>query len=237
MEGREKQRIESYQRVQTFLQVRPAPAPATYGEPKQVLDQVIAQLTDHSSGQVVGTRLSQAEMRRQETLVKQLRERHLRPIVAIARASVGDQPGIEKALRMPATALGVVKLLAEANAIKEAAALYQPTFVKFGRPADFIAQLSAAINAVQLSTIGHAKIIGRKVGSKAGIGQQLRRGRQAVEMLDTIVRIAFEGNDVVLAEWRVARRVRALPGGGPTEPLTPEPVVVQPVSSNTPAAA
>jgi len=213
MEGREKQSIESCKRVKTFVQVHPAPAPASYGESEQILDEVIAKLTDHSSEQVAGENLSQAEQRKQQSLMKQLRDRHLRPIVAIAKASMSKLPGIEKALKLPSIKVGAVRLLAEADAIRKAAELYQPVFVKNGRPADFLEQLSTAMTAVDASTEQRGTNLGRQVGAKAGIAMELRRGRGAVRVLDSIVRVAFEGNEPVLAEWRLAKRVRALPGG------------------------
>jgi hypothetical protein len=235
MEGRQKQLIESYQRVKTFLGVHPAPAPASYAEPEQILEQVIAKLTDHSSEQVVGTRLGQAEKQKQLTLMRQLRERHLRPIVAIAKATMPTYPGIDRALRMPGSNFGPVRLLADAAAIRKAAELYQPVFVKNGRPADFLEQLSAAIAAVEASTDLHGTNVGRRVGAKAGISQELQAARRAVEVLDTIVKIAFEGNDVVLAEWRVAKRVRALPGGAAPAALASASAVAPSVTKQTAA--
>jgi len=223
MLAKQKQLIESYQRVQAFLQANPAPAPASYGGPKDELDDVVAQLSGHSSEQVVGQRLSAAERRRQQSLCSKLREHHLRPIVAIARATMADWPGIEKALLLPPKRLSVTKLVAESSAIKEAAAQYQPAFVKNGRPADFLEQLGAAIDAVNQSTMGRAQLVGRQVGAKAGIAQEARRGRYAVDMLDSIVRVAFERNDVVLRAWEVAKRVKGFPGGGPVTPVVPTP--------------
>ena len=217
MERKQKQVIDSYQRVQTFLDEHPAPPPYDYSRPKLVLDEVVAQLGEHSSDQLYGRQLGQAERRRQDVLVRRLRDQHLRPIVTIARASFADQPGIEKALRMPRTGLTIVGLLAAASAIRDAATQYEPSFVKNGRPADFLEQLSAAIEGVRKSEDLHARNVGRRVGAKAGLAQELRRGRKAVEMLDAIVRAAFEGNDVALAAWRAARRVRGIPGPGAPE--------------------
>jgi hypothetical protein len=222
MEAKQKQLIESYRRVQAFLTRNPAPAPATYAEPKEVLDAVVAELTGHSSAQAVGRRLSQAEFVRQNTLMTTLRNKHLKPIVAIARATMTGLPGIDKALRMPPTC-GVIRLVAEATAIAEAATKYEPAFVKNGRAATFLEDLKTAIQALDESTVGRAANVGKLVGARAGILQELRRGRDAVGMLDTIVRVAFEGNGPVLREWAVARRVKALPSGGAALTLVEEP--------------
>ena len=230
MEGREKQVIEAYQRVQAFLVANPAPAPVTYGDSEQILDDVIAKLTGHASTQRSGLRLSQAEQRRQKSLMRKLREQHLRPIVAIGKSAIGEMPGIERALKMPSADYGVVKLLADASAIAEAVAKYQPVFVKQGRPADFLVQLKAAIDELQATTTGRATLVGRRVGARAGIAEEVRRGRKAVEVLDSIVRAVFAESDVVLARWQVAKRLQSLPGGTPVAETTP-------VTGPTPAAA
>jgi hypothetical protein len=211
MQVRWKKVMESFQRVQVFLGAHPAPAPMTYAEPKEILDTVIAKLSDHLTNQVSGRRLSQAEKRRQDALSEKLREHHLRPIAAIARASSFSTPGIDRALRIPRKNSGVLNLLTDARSIRNSILLYQPMFVRNGRPADFLEQLDAAIKAIDDAVAGRGSQVRRHVGAKAGIRKELVRGRQAVDMLDSIVRIAFEGQEDVLAEWGVAKRVQSLP--------------------------
>jgi len=53
----------------------------------------------------------------------------------------------------------------------------------------------------------------RHVGATGGLAQEIRRGRQLVEILDTIVNDAFRGDETMLAKWRVARRVQRVRGG------------------------
>lgn len=214
MQGRQKQVIEAYQRVQDFLAAHPVPPPWSYGLPQALLDDVVARLTDHSTDQVAGRRLSRAETQRQKALRKALREAHIRPISKIAKASVSETPGIQKALVMPAPRLHTTKLIAEAKGIRDAIAGYAPVFVKKGRPDDFVESLDAAIEQLRQSQLGGARNVGKKVGAKAGLKDEIRRGRDAVEMLDAIVTTAFASNGDVLARWRIARRVQGLPGGG-----------------------
>ena len=211
MQAKWKKVIESYQRVQVFLGAHPAPAPASYGEPKEVLADVLTKVAERATEQVTGQRLSQAEKRRQDVLIWKLRVHHLRPIAAIARAAFAESPGIEKALRMPPMGLRALGLLSAAKSIRQSVGLYQPVFIRNGRPADFLQQLDAAIRELDESTAGRVRSVGRHVGARADIKKELRRGRRAVDMLDTIVRVAFESQDGVLAEWDVAKRVQSLP--------------------------
>jgi hypothetical protein len=211
MQSKWRKVIESFQRVQVFLGAHPPPGSASYAEPQDVLAEVLKNVGDHSTEQVSGLRLSQAAKRRQDVLMRTLRTHHLRPIAAIARATFAQSPGIEKALRMPSGNLGPLALLATAKSIRASVGLYQPVFIRNGRPADFLEQLDAAIVALDESAAGRVRSVGRHVNAKAGIRKELRRGRRAVDMIDTIVRVAFEGQDEVLAEWHVAKRVQSLP--------------------------
>jgi hypothetical protein len=214
VEGRQKQVIEAYQRVQDFLAAHPVPPPWSYGLPKALLDDVVERLSDHSTDQVAGRRLSRAETQRQKALRKTLRELHLRPISKIAKVSLAEAPGIQKALVMPAPQLSTTKLISEAKGMRDAVAGYTPVFVRNGRPEDFVEALDAAIEELRQSQLGRARNVGKGVGAKAGLTDEIRRGRQAVEMVDAIVTTAFASNGDVLARWRIARRVQGLPGGG-----------------------
>lgn len=214
MQAREKQQVEAYERVQDFLKDNPAPAGISYGQPKQLLDEVVARLTDHRSNQVGGGRMGKAERKREKALTRSLRELHLSPISKIAKASLAQSPGIEKALKMPDPQLSTTKLIAEAKAMRNAVAQYSPTFLAAGRPENFLEQLDAAIEELRGAVLGKARSVGTKAGAKKGISQQIKRGRSAVQMLDAIVMTAFASDQDTLAKWRIAKRIRALPGGG-----------------------
>jgi hypothetical protein len=213
MQSREKQAIESYERVQDFLAENPVPPPGAYGEPKAMLDEVLARLKEHGGDQLIGARFARAEKDNEETLSHVLRTQHLRPISLIARAQLAGSPGIDKVVRLPRPNLTTTALLTQAQAFRAAAVLYETVFVNSGRPADFIAQLDAAINAVRRAFRSKATNVGKKAGAKLGLKDEIARGRRAVEMLDAIVTTGFAGNGQVLARWRSARRIRAVGGG------------------------
>ena len=214
MLAEQKQSFEAYQRVQAFLADNPLPPPDSYGAPGELLRDVVARLTAHATDQAAGGRLRRAETRRQRILKGVLRARHLRPIARIASALLQDAPGIERATRMPPTHITTTKLLAEAGAFREAVTPYEEIFVhKGGRPADFLARLDAAAEDLRQAQLGQAQNLAMQVGASAGIKDEIVRGRQAVEMLDSIVTTSFVENGEILAKWRSARRVREITGG------------------------
>jgi hypothetical protein len=210
---RQKQIIEAYHRVQAFLADHPPSASPGCLKQKQAFDEIVASLDDHAVNQVFGRRTRHFEVGREQLLTTALREEHLAPISRIARAILADAPGIERALKMPAYYITTLRLIAEANAMRNAAALYEEQFVDAGRPAAFLEQLEAATETLRQCMLGKARNLGLQVGAGAGLEREIQRGRSVLEILDTIVRDAFHGNEQLLEEWRSARRVRAVPGG------------------------
>lgn len=100
--------------------------------------------------------------------------------------------------------------------MRAAAAQYAPRFIESGRPDDFLAQLDAATEALRQSLLGRARNVGTHVGAKAGLVKEIRRGRKAVQLIDTCVRSAFAGKSDLLAKWRTAKRIQLVTGGPTT---------------------
>jgi hypothetical protein len=234
--AKQKQVIESFVRVQAFLGANPAPAPATYAGPAEVLNEAVRQLRSFAGDQVYGRQFSAAELRRQEQLMQRIVDRHMRPIVTIARAQIdaGSDVRLPEALKLPRSGIGVTKLLAAAQAMIEGARQFEALFVTNGRPADFIAQFVAATAELEQVLGARGTLVGTHVGAKKGIYVMLRRGRRVVDRLDSIVRVAFEGNAVALEKWRVAKRVQAIRGGSSSaadETLLTPPPAPQPAAA------
>ena len=230
MDAKQKRAIEMFARVDSYITGHPAPVGTSFDPAAQNLSDVVARLGGGAAGQSQGKRQTQATGRKLEAQVRSLRGNHLRPIVTIAKANVEGHPGIERAVRLPPNSLSVTKLLAEAQAIHDAAALYPPVFVDNGRPADFLEQLQGAIDAIRTSTLDRGRNLGLQVGSRAGIDQQIRRGRRVLNVLDALVRSAFGNDDRAMAEWALARRLSGVPApkaSSATPPATATPAASQ----------
>lgn len=230
MQATQKQAIEAYQRVHHFLNNHPPPADREtlgYRKQKAILDGIVEDLSAHAVGQSMGRRLRAAERVRQRALRRVLREEHLWPISQIARALLSEAPGIERALTLPGYRVGTTRLVAEARAIRRAVEPYKEQLIDAGRPEDFLARLDAATDAVEASVDGKVRALDQQVGGTAGLEAQIRRGRQVVTILDTIVRDVFRGDEEVLAKWRIAKRVRRVPGAARSETPTETPVAAE----------
>lgn len=234
MDTRQKQSIESYQRVQGFLGENPLPPPGSYGEPKALLDEVVVRLTTHGNDQMTGTRLGKANAQTEQTLRKILFEQHLRPISKIAGAVLRDIPGLDKALRMPKPQITTTRLITVAGAFRQSSLPFEEKFVRNGRPSDFLAQLDAAAEALRQAQLTKARSRGMAAGARSGMEVEIARGHDAVQLLDIIVSTAFAGNKELLGKWRSAKRIRST-GGGVSSASTVAPVS-QPTIPATTAA-
>jgi hypothetical protein len=238
--AKQKQVIESFVRVLGFLRANPANPPATYAGPGEVLEESVRQLRSFAGDQLYGRQFSAAELRRQEQVMQRIADRHMRPIVTIARAQieVGSDVRLPDALKMPRSGIGVTKFLQATEAMIKWARTFEATFVANGRPADFIAQFVAATAELEQVLDSRGTLVGTHVGAKKGMRVMLRRGRRAVDRLDSVVRVAFEGNEVVLEKWRVAKRVQAIRGvSSSANEVTPVEQLPAPASTAAPEPA
>ena len=248
MKAKEKLVLAMLGRVQEFLAEFPPPATAGFTAQKAVLDDVVTRLTEHTTDQLSGRRLSKGEVDKQKALRKELRDVHLGPIAQIARALLSAAPGIDKALKRPNDNLATLKYVAEALAIRDAVRTYAPSFVQAGRPEDFLEQLEQCAEALRQSVLGKGRRIGQTAGATMGLTDEIKRGRKVVLVLDTIVRSAFAHNGDVLGRWRSVKRIGQVVGGGvratggtadenvPEEAVRAVPVAPA-TTSTTPAAA
>ncbi|MBK7905113.1 MAG: hypothetical protein IPJ78_00955 [Gemmatimonadetes bacterium] len=210
----QKQLIESFVRVRSFLEAHPVSGPLSYAGVRETLDDVVRRLREHAGAQLTGRDLSRNEVQRQRQMVRDLVDRHMRPIVAIAQSQVdtGSSVLLPAALRLPRLNRGITRILQECDGMIEAVRPFEATFIAEGLPADFLARFAAARNALEAVLGGRQLQVGVHVGARAGLAVQARRGRAAVRRLDSIVRASFT-DEMTLAAWRSAKRVQRSRGG------------------------
>lgn len=214
----QKRVIESFVRVRAFLEAHPATGELTYRGARETLDEVIERVRAHAGTQLAGRALARAELRHREQLIKRLMDRHMRPIVAIARAQIEPHSDVRlpAAFRMPRVWIGETKMLQACDGMLEAARAFQAVLIEHGLPTDFLARFKRDRDALERTFAVRATLTGSHVGARKGLEVELRRGRLAVGRLDAVVRVAFEGDEVVLATWRATKRVHQRAGGSGT---------------------
>lgn len=215
MDSKQNRRMDALLRVRVFLDEHPAPDEPAFANAREMLDDVLERLRDLAGTQYRGHTLSRAEVRRQHDQIGVLLDRHLRPIVTIARAQIGPNAdaGVPVALRMPRLPINATRLLTVCDGMIEAVTPLTAMFVANGLPADFIARLASARDELERVMGSRAVQVGAHVHARQALTWQFLRGRRAVERLDALVRSSFRLEPAVLTAWRSAMRVRVVSGG------------------------
>lgn len=221
MDVRQKQVIDMIGRVQSFLVAHTAIAPSSYAVAKRVLDEIVKQLRDFAAVQIAGVSLNQAQFARAERTAKRLMDGHIRPIVVIAQGLAKEGEPVPR-LKLPPTGASFTLLKTYADGLASSLQGYEAAFVAEGCPEDFIAQLRGAIAELDDAVGGHAVQKGTKIGATKGLQVQLRRARSTVKRLDAVVRMAYSGNEVVLEQWRFAKRIAAMRTTASESATTPD---------------
>ncbi|MDB4913909.1 MAG: hypothetical protein JWM95_1553 [Gemmatimonadetes bacterium] len=148
---------------------------------------------------------------RERAISAELVTQHMRPIAHFARVKLRGVPDIAAIGRSTKRLTGH-KLVNAARAMATAAAPHRDALTQGGFPPDAIDQLGASADALLRALTDHANMKVARVGSTKGIEEQLKLGREAVEMLHAVISRQYAGDEAFLARWNAARRVTSKPG-------------------------
>lgn len=212
MKQHQQRELDSLRRVQDFLSSNAdALHPLADTEGSKQLDSAVARLAALGNDQGSADLHMAGQISREKSLVTDLKTRHIQPIATFARARLRGVPDFATLTRSLA-GLNSRALVRAARAMATAAAPHADALTRGGFPADTIAQLASAADAVQNALVERANTKVGRVGATRGIEEQLRSGREAVAMLHAVIGKQFGGDPTFLAAWRAARRVVAKPG-------------------------
>jgi hypothetical protein len=202
--------LQAIRRTQGFTAARPfASPPADYAVQLEVLAAAAVALDRHAAEKESAERFRAADVRHAYALRETLLARHMRPLAKLARAIFVDQPGVQRALRLPRGSTKPESLIAIAEAMAEAAQPYADRLVAAGRPADFVAQLRAAASALREAVQARPRHVTRRIGANASIQDAVVRSRRALRVLDAMMQGRFIDDPALLAEWRSVARIDA----------------------------
>ena len=189
----------------------------------QRLLSAIAALAAHATEQAGKAVVTRTSLITQETLSTALRQDHMAPIARIAKADLASTPELD-AFRMPRGRPNAPKLVAAATGMAQAAVPYASTFVAAGLPADFVAQLNTASDAL-VAAVGDGSLSrGKRNEATAGLKRKLSDGRKVVNILDAFVTTALKDNPELLRNWNTTKRVRYTNRSAGSTTSTPVPV-------------
>lgn len=211
MNHHERRRYDMFIRVAQFGADNTADFPGgsigatQFAEVTAVIDRLQELLGEQSEG------FSDArfEYQNKDTARENLRE-EISDINRTARSMVYAIPGIDEMFRMPRNATDA-NLLGTARAFQENSSEYAAQFVEFGLPMTFRQELQDAINDFENSLGTPGTAIDEQVAATAEISAVVKRGMQAVRILDGVVRNKYRNDVGKLAAWLSAKHIERAP--------------------------
>jgi hypothetical protein len=173
---------------------------------RQKLDAATASLAAYANTQVGSGAASLGQTAKQHELAADLRANHMRPIAAVARGILRDDANFAS-FRPPSESVGVIKLIALANGMADAAVPHEQKLIAEGLPATFLAEFRAAIVVLENMQAGRNGQVRVRVRSTQGLAEEERNGRKILGILDKLVRKKLGRYDPLWAEWKTARMI------------------------------
>jgi len=210
--------LESLIRVRTFLNDNAETlASVVKGGTRIRLDETIAALTasleSQGSSNIAAKKATRAQYARRIALLKD----HMSVVARIAQATLPNTPELA-ALRMPKGSPSLARLAAAAHEMANGAAAHAEVFVSAGLPADFVAGLKAAADAMLAARGERGTSTGRRAGATEALKAGLSAGRKTVRILDALVKTALKGEPGLVADWINVSRVRKVTSSAATTP-------------------
>lgn len=228
MTNKQKGEIEALRRMQVFLQKNAAAlGPVIESPPKAALDEALTGLDTQVANQL-SARVNAASRTAEKAVLREdLRLHHMQPITAIARANLAGTTAIT-ALRLPDKKLNDERLAGWGDAMATAASQYTQVFLDHKLPADFIAQLQAAVAALRQATADRTAAVQKANQATKALEDRVVGARSLVTVLNALVVKQLKGQADLLKGWVMTKRIPAKPGvpqgttaGGTATPPTP----------------
>ena len=222
MNIRQTRTLEAFKRALDFTTALPdrlGTAKASIVPLRGELAGVVARLQAHAAAQDLGARQRDGGTDYVDAQIAAMRRTLMQPIADLARQLIastpgGTNPGLRRALSMPPVRRSVTAMLTAATAMADAAEPHVQLFVdKGGLEPDFVQRLRDAARQVAQAVDDRARERARVAGATAGLQADVRRGRHAVKLLDTLISAELADDPVRLRMWKTSKRVVGLAGG------------------------
>lgn len=154
---------------------------------------------------------------------RQIVEDKTQDIADMTRAMAYEIDGLEEQFRMPRNR-SKLNLIAVGHAFAGDAAAYQAQFIAYGMPANFIADLNAAVAALEAATSDADISTQARVGTNAAFEPLIKSGMEKIRRLDPIVKMKYRQSAQNFAAWIYASHIERAPSpNGRDNQPTPTP--------------
>lgn len=187
--------------ARAFLNENAQHLPRTYAsEARRQLETLTDGMFGHAIDEQAGRTGQRSETQNYHALRKDLMQRHIAPIVAIAQSALAKEVELS-AFRMPRGNPTCALLEGFAHGLAKSAEGHEAFFIASGLDADFVAQLRNAADAMQSAYVGRELKKGRALSASVGIKNNLRDARSILRVLTLLVRNESAGNVALLGGW------------------------------------
>jgi hypothetical protein len=229
----QKARLTALQRIQTYLNDNAAQLGSVSKSTSRTdLDTAVTGLVQYVAQQSNAETTALSAKSVKDAAREDLRMHHMQPIAAIAKKKLTGTPNIQK-LALPHKNTSDIDLVGDGTAMAEAAAQYTQVFLDQQLPADFIAQLQAAVQAVQDAVNAQQSARLRVNDATKSVKAQLAVTSTDVKVLNSLVTKQLKGQTGLLGAWKNAKRVHIVAVANPATPVVPATPAPTPVSGPT----
>jgi hypothetical protein len=195
MNIRQRKMLSSFTRAVTFVGTSPpvlANAPSGFTDQIQALKAAIAEIDqiapDRGSGRPAKTANQRVVLRRD------LRVGQLHPIRRVARVLERTVVGMPHLVNIPTRLSSTQSLLDAAKATVRDVTPYKEQFIAKGLPADFLDQLTAAIQVLEDADTANVTARLAAANAKGQLAKSFQDGRDALMLMDSVIRHLCNAN-------------------------------------------
>ncbi len=187
--------------ARAFLDENAQHLPKTYASDAR---RQLEALTDGMYGHAIDEQQSRtgqrSETQNYRALRKDLLQRHIAPIIAIASSALAKDVELT-AFRMPRGNPACALLEGFAHGLAKSAEAYAPFFIASGLDADFVEQLHNAADAMSAAYVERHLQKSRTLTASVGLATTLRDAKSILRVLTLLVRNESAGNVALLGGW------------------------------------
>ena len=212
MNYRDTRRTESYIRGSEFITTRKQDlGPIADSAGAHQLFNAVGVLTTVTTTQGAASLNLVGQKADQRSLEVRIRTQLMAPLAIFARARLRGTPGITALTRATKNLEGMA-LVHAARAMATTASAHLQQLVEGGFPETALHELETAATGLEstIATRGATRVSRREATQSIAVAT--RSAREAVSMLDAVIRRQFANDAAFLAAWNTAHRVHGKPG-------------------------
>jgi hypothetical protein len=136
---------------------------------------------------------------------KILIDAHIKPILALAKIVLRDNPEFRSGLRSDVWK-SYEGALFVANALAERLEPFKATFVQAGMRENFVEEMRSSADQLEATLATKAHHVAQRSNATTALAQHYARGRDLVRFIDAMVKSRLAGSPEKLSEWRSLTR-------------------------------